>query len=251
MKDFTLAKYCQFLNALSESGYSFLTVRGFSVGSSQRTVVVRHDVDLRPKMALAMAKMENSLAIPTTYYFRARSGCFPDIIIKEIVRLGHEIGYHYEDLGDAQGDSEKAIASFKRNLINLRKLAEVKTICMHGSPLGKIDNRKLWASYDYRNFGIICEPYFDIDYSNVFYITDTGRKWNNEKTNIRDKVNSGSSIRIRNTNNLISLIKSGQMPEKMLINVHPQRWNNKFFPWLKEFICQNMKNKVKYFLVNK
>jgi len=47
---------------------------------------------------------------------------------------------------------------------------------MHGSPLSKYDNRKIWEKYDYRDYGIIAEPYFDIDFNEVFYMTDKGRK---------------------------------------------------------------------------
>jgi len=71
---------------------------------------------------------------------------------------------------------DKAIKSFEINLSALRKIAPVKTICMHGSPLSKYDNRKIWEKYDYRDYGIIAEPYFDIDFNEVFYMTDKGRK---------------------------------------------------------------------------
>jgi hypothetical protein len=47
----------------------------------------------------------------------------------------------------------------------------------------------LWKRYNYRDFGIIAEPYFDIDCDEVFYITDTGRSWNNSTASVRDKVN--------------------------------------------------------------
>ena len=59
---------------------------------------------------------------------------------------------------------------------------------MHGSPLSKWDNRDLWKRYNYRDYGIIAEPYFDLDFDEVFYLTDTGRSWNNSKASVRDKV---------------------------------------------------------------
>ena len=34
----------------------------------------------------------------------------------------------------------------------------------------------LWEKYDYRDFGIIGEPYFDINFEEVLYLTDTGQK---------------------------------------------------------------------------
>jgi hypothetical protein len=83
---------------------------------------------------------------------------------------------------------ELALDDFRLNLEKLRKLYPVKTICMHGSPLSKWDNRDLWKRYDYRDYGIIAEPYFDLDFDEVFYLTDTGRSWNNSKASVRDKV---------------------------------------------------------------
>ena len=80
-----------------------------------------------------------------------------------------------------------AIESFSENLEMLRKIVTVKTICMHGSPMSRWDSRLLWKYYDYRDFGIIGEPYFDIDFDQVLYLTDTGRCWNGESVSIRDK----------------------------------------------------------------
>jgi len=77
---------------------------------------------------------------------------------------------------------ELAICDFRLNLEKFRKIYPVKTICMHGSPLSEWDNRDLWEKYDYRDFGIIGEPYFDIDFNEIFYVTDTGRKWNNSSS---------------------------------------------------------------------
>jgi len=57
---------------------------------------------------------------------------------------------------------------------------------MHGRSLSRHDNRDLWKTCNNRDLGILAEPYFDVDYSQVFY-TDTGRKWNNETSNMRDK----------------------------------------------------------------
>jgi hypothetical protein len=35
---------------------------------------------------------------------------------------------------------------------------------------------KVWEKYDYRDYGIIADPSFDIDYDEVLYITDTGKE---------------------------------------------------------------------------
>ena len=142
-----------------------------------------------------------------------------------------------------------AIRDFERNLEKLRKLYPVKTICMHGSPLSKYDNKKLWEKYDYRDYGIIAEPYFDIDYNEVFYLSDTGRSWNNSDASIRDKVNSGFDIKIKNTNDLIKKIENGELLDKIMLNIHPQRWTNDYVPWVKELVGQNVKNVFKKLLI--
>ena len=41
---------------------------------------------------------------------------------------------------------------------------------------------------DYQDFGLIGEPYFDVDFNEVAYYTDTGRRWDGEDVSVRDKV---------------------------------------------------------------
>ncbi|MCX5718405.1 MAG: hypothetical protein NT055_00310, partial [Nitrospirae bacterium] len=82
---------------------------------------------------------------------------------------------------------EIGIESFANNLGKLRKIIPVKTICMHGSPMSRWDSRLLWKYYDYHDFGIVGEPYFDIDFDEVLYLTDTGRRWDGRLVSVRDK----------------------------------------------------------------
>ena len=42
------------------------------------------------------------------------------------------------------------------------------------------------------DFGIIAEPYFDVDFDEVFYLTDTGRRWDGDSVSVRDKVGGQS-----------------------------------------------------------
>lgn len=140
------------------------------------------------------------------------------------------------------------------NLEKFQKIYPVKTICMHGSPLSKWDNRDLWKKYNYRDYGIIAEPYFDIDFDDVFYLTDTGRCWNGDLFSFRDKVEAQSS-RLKaprwpsyhSTFDIIRAVEAGTFPDKM-INTHPQRWKDKPLPWAKEFVAQNIKNVAKMIL---
>ena len=241
-----MTAYRKLLHNLYGNGYSVQTLQDYSKQPEDKVVILRHDLDRMPANALAIAKIENEAGIKSSYYFRIVKESYDEKIIKKIAEMGHEIGYHYENLATCGGDLRFAIDDFRLNLERFRMLYPVKTICMHGSPLSKFDNRLLWDKYDYRGFGIIAEPYFDVDFNEVLYLTDTGRCWNNSSTSVRDKVNSKFNITIKNTHHLIEKIKGDELPDKIMINVHPQRWTNKPLPWVKELVWQNVKNGVKW-----
>ncbi len=245
MKDFTVNAYKALLDTLISAGYEFQTFRDYLKNPLEKVVILRHDVDKKPGNSLRFAEIEHEKGLRASYFFRAVPESLHVDKLLAIKALGHEIGYHYEDMDPAKGDPEKAIKSFEQNLGRLRKLAPIDTICMHGSPLSRYDNRELWKHYDYRDYGIIGEPYFDVDYSKLFYITDTGRKWNNRDASIRDKVESPFEIEVKSTEHFIELIKAGQMPEQMMINTHPQRWSDEWGPWVIELVGQNVKNVAK------
>lgn len=61
-------------------------------------MVLRHDVDELAVNALAMARLEHDMGIAASYYFRIVKQSNNPAVIHQIVQLGHEIGYHYEDL---------------------------------------------------------------------------------------------------------------------------------------------------------
>jgi hypothetical protein len=223
-------------------------------------VILRHDVDRRPLNALTTAKLENELGIKGTYYFRIVPESFNENIISQISGLGHEIGYHYEDVDLIERSKKKEVRSkenlidlawesFKLNLGKLRSIVPVKTICMHGSPLSKYDNRIMWEKYNYKSFGIIGSPDFDIDWNEFCYFTDTGRRWNGNRVSVRDKVISKYYFNFKTTHQIIANVNN--LPNKLMINIHPERWNNELLPWLKQLVMQNAKNVVKRLLVKR
>ena len=116
---------------------------------------------------------------------------------------------------------------------------------MHGSPASRYDNRDLWKQYNYRDFGIIGEPYFDVDFEDVFYLTDTGRCWDGDKYSVRDKVKSSFTQSYHSTNGIIRAAQDGTLPPRIMITTHPQRWTDNPVEWLIEWVMQNVKNVVK------
>ncbi len=245
MRDFTISKYIELLDLLVEKGYSFQTLDEYLRSPEERAVVLRHDVDQLPENSLAFAKLQNQKKVKGVYYFRAVPESWDEKVIKGISALGHEIGYHYECLTTTNGNLEKGITDFEKNLNALRKLAPVLTICMHGSPTSKYDSKDLWKKYDYKRYDITGEPYFDVDFKKMLYLTDTGRCWNGDEFNVRDKVNSGFNLSFHSTDDIIGALKRNELPSKIMFTFHPQRWNNNKLKWLKELITQNLKNQLK------
>jgi hypothetical protein len=96
--DFTPATYTRLIETLQASGYSFQTITDFCHAPNQKSLLLRHNVDLLPQNALAMAKLEHGMGVVATYYFRAVPESWDEGVIREIAGLGHEVGYHYENL---------------------------------------------------------------------------------------------------------------------------------------------------------
>lgn len=242
------------LHVLLSNGYTVIPFIDYlkSELKENKLAIIRHDVDKSPHNSYKTAKLENEMGVNTSYYFRIVRSSYDKRIISSISELGHEIGYHYEDLAITKGDVKKAIGLFDKNLNKFREICEIKTICMHGSPLSKYDNRALWENFDYRDNGVVGEPYFDVDYDQFAYFTDTGRSWLDNGYVIRDNVNeTNSNYKIKTTHKLIQSINKDQLPAKLFITTHPQRWTDNNFKWMIEFISQNLKNVLKKHLIKR
>lgn len=261
MRDFTLEQYRVLLQALRKAGYRLLPLEEYCAekealdSGNAKFVILRHDVDKRADRSVQTAAVERDMGVRASYYFRVVPESNQPDVIRKITAMGHEIGYHYEDMACAKGDTEKAIQHFAHWLAYFREYYPVKTICMHGAPTSKWDGRDLWKRYDYHAYGIAGEPYFDVDFSRVFYLTDTGRCWDGYKVSIRDKVPVYQDEWVRKgwayhgTEDVMKAIEAGSMPPKIMVTTHPQRWTDETGGWLKELLWQSAKNVVKRIVV--
>jgi len=204
--DFTIQFLKTLLTALRDSGYTCNNVTEFASSvpaDSERRVILRHDIDRKLSNALTVARLESELGIRGTYYFRVIPSIPDRAVINAITSLGHEAGYHYEDVQIAwqrirpEGKrkvayNEKDLAaeayrSFRNNLARLREIVPIETISMHGSPLSRHDGRLIWKYHDYTDLGIKAEPYFDFSLDEMLYLTDTGRRLNGDTVSVRDR----------------------------------------------------------------
>lgn len=242
MRDFTPDMYTLLLQTLQQHGYKLLSVAQYMrCKPVDKCVILRHDIDARPMQASKIAYIENALKVSATYYFRYDLHQDNIMSLQTVMKLKHEIGYHYSDYADAKGDFREAKRQFIKHLLFFRCLYPVKTIAMHGSPRSKYDNLSMWYQMEYP-LGITCEPYRDFDFRHIIYLTDTGRCW--DGIAIWDRVEQHHP-HYHTTMDILRAINDGTFPEQVLLNTHPQRWLEKRIPWYWELFFQSCKNIVK------
>ena len=219
--DFMLDTYGLLLDAFE--GYKVYTVKRYlEEKPTKGFVILRHDVDRLPWSALRMAEVEANRGISSTYYFRV--GHVLNIeAIRGVCHLGHEAGYHYEVLSKMNGDLEKAMELFRKELTQLRLTCEVKTISSHGRPLSRFDDDIIGKSSSLESYGILGDARQSI--VGVHYYTDSGRSWDG-RNSIKDRTRPSevnSRVDARNTFDIIELLRS-KIHNGTYLNVHPERW---------------------------
>jgi len=223
-RDFTLEKYRDLCCCLQDRGFTPVTLSGHLRQpdlEGSRRVILRHDVDLSPKMALRMAELERELGIQATYYFRYPF-TFDPAAIRATTRLGHEVGYHYEVLTKTRGDLPRALRLFGEELAAFREVCPIVTVAAHGGSRSPQDNRDIWNHARFGDFNLLGEAYLSLP--DFLYFSDTGRTWS-PRGKVRDSIRNGRSppAEIRTTTDLLHWIAVTR-EARLSLNVHPARW---------------------------
>lgn len=250
MRDFSEEAYAALLDAGLEEGYEFLTVREYLASDSlpERFVILRHDVDRKPRNALTLGRIEAVRDVPATYYVRTRDRVFDPDVVTTLDDLGHEIGYHYEDLDRADGHVPTALDSFAENLARVRRLTDVDTVCMHGNPLTSHDNRDMWADPpEFDRFDLLGEAYLSMSFDDVTYFSDTGRTWEDGLLKVKDHTmgEGDKSVQAETTPDLIRLLRRGEV-DRLCVLAHPDRWSSSTAEHLSQGAKDAAVNAVKY-----
>lgn len=97
--DFTRENYRSLLR-LAKSKYKFINFTGSPIEDG--SVLWRHDVDYSPQSALKLAKIENEEGVKSTFFLLLHSEFYNMLekvnteCFKNISKLGHEIGLHFD-----------------------------------------------------------------------------------------------------------------------------------------------------------
>lgn len=243
-REFTDAAYVDLLATARHAGYALLTVREYLTREDlpERFLVLRHDVDRKPANALRFARLEARLGVESTYYVRTVDGVFDPDVVERIDALGHEVGYHYEDLDRADGVRARARALFRESLATLRRHATVDTACMHGNPLTPHDNREMWDDpADLAEFDLLGDAYLSMDFADVTYFSDAGRTWRDGVLKVKDPARCvrHKDVQADTTRELCSQLASGTVPRACVLS-HPNRWASTYG----EFVTEATKDRL-------
>lgn len=224
---FTHAAYAHLLTVIEDAGYETLTVREYlSPGRlPERFVVVRHDVDGKPQRAEALARLEADLGVAASYYFHPSA--FRETRAERVEGLGHEVGYHYDDVATARGDLDTARALFANNLRVFRRACDVATVSPHAAALSQFDNASLWdEGPSFREFDLLGDADRSVDYVDLAFFSDTGRTFRERPADrVRALGERDQTVTVETVDDLASRFREGAVQRACLLT-HPRRWTN-------------------------
>jgi len=224
---FTHAAYADLLAALDDGSYETLTVREYlsSGRLPERFVVLRHDVDRKPRRAEALARLEADLGVEASYYFHPSA--FRETRAERVEDLGHEVGYHYDDVATARGDRRTARALFANTLRVFRRACDVDTVSPHAAALAAHDNASLWErGPSFREFDLLGDADRSVDYVDLAFLSDAGRTFQERPADRARALGERDPTATADTvDGLVAQFRDGGV-ERACLLTHPRRWTN-------------------------
>lgn len=176
--DFTWSVYRRLLSALA-ARWQITRLDG-AVERSRGALILRHDVDFSPALALPMAELESEQGVCATYFVALHLHYNPHTplharALRRIVALGHEIGFHYDGAvyNDA-GSRAQQQALLQQHIAALRDICEtdVRSIARH-NPSTATGDDPFAVDVPYIN---AYDPRF---FQDTVYLSDSCRAWRN------------------------------------------------------------------------
>lgn len=173
---------------------------------TEKTVVVRVDVDRSINKSLKMAKIFKKYNINATFFFRLHSQYYNILsfqsmkTLHEIEKMGFEIGLHSEtvDLYSVVKKDPKKLLENDIQILNSLIEKPIYGVASHGDNSG-LNNLDFWKFFNPEDFGLLYEAYdkrkFNL-FNNSIYVSDSlitrwkvyekGNLINSELNNIKE-----------------------------------------------------------------
>jgi hypothetical protein len=99
--EFTYEWYKEFIIKAKSKGYIFSNYNNYI--NADKSIILRHDVDMSIEKALIMAELENEMKVQSTYFVLITSN-FYNLFnkktkekLRKILSYGHQIGLHFDE----------------------------------------------------------------------------------------------------------------------------------------------------------
>lgn len=196
---FTMDAYRTFLRQLLDADYRFARYGDRPHGPG--TVLLRHDVDISPERALAMARAEADLGVTATYFFLVTAPVY-DLLhpatreaIEEIAGCGHAVGVHFDvhHYWEGRPADGALVDAVHRERESLDRVVDVTdAVSFHVPPEWLLGRR-------FDQFTSVYDPAF---FEEMTYRSDSNQRWRRE-----DPFPDG-------------------LPERTQVLVHPGLWHD-------------------------
>ena len=173
---FTFDAYMSLLEDIRDRGYKYIFYD--EIGTHDKEVLIRHDVDFSLEKALEMAKIESQLNVRSSYFVLITSP-FYNIhekksrqIIKEILELGHKIGLHFDYTIYNTVIISEIIDHAKKELelLSVSIESNVNTISFHRPAKFILDSNVFFSKS-------IINTYSKEFFKDIKYISDSRMSW--------------------------------------------------------------------------
>jgi UDP-GlcNAc3NAcA epimerase len=197
---FTYRRYATMILQLRDAGYHFAAFPEAKalLQKGSRFVLLRHDVDLCLRKALALANLEAQLGIQATYCFMTQTdhyNLFSDsgsAIVRQIRALGHHLGLHFDPAACADDTDEEELAQTCRRAA---KLLEVQFECeveivsfQRPNALVLSGNQAISAPFP--------NTYLKEFTDSIYYVSDSDGMWSDSEPTALDAFKNGEPLQI-------------------------------------------------------
>ncbi len=174
--EFTYGAYERLLGLLREKGYFFCDYHNYA--QRDKSVILRHDIDMDIDMAVQMASLEERAGVRSTYFVLLSSNFYNVFSgrnqrnLGRILEMGHEVGLHFDEAKYDFAPDDMVTAIEEEVSILERCLGcEVATVSMH-----RPSQATLEADYRIRG-GRVVNSYGKVFFRDHKYVSDSRRRW--------------------------------------------------------------------------
>ena len=173
--EFTYKAYGELLALLRQQGYTFSSYHNYQ--DCDRSVIIRHDIDMDIAKAVKMAEMEQEMCVSSTYFVLVTSHFYNIFarenqdMLRKMHGMGHEIGLHFDEA--KYGEETDMVLAMEQEAELLAQCmgVPVRSVSMH-----RPSRKTLEADYLVKG-GQIVNSYGTEFFRNHKYVSDSRRNW--------------------------------------------------------------------------